>query len=43
MAEVKRVGNRSAYRETGGRSLNGGAVVAEDGGLVKLAGAHQAV
>lgn len=37
--ETKRV----AYRETGGTSLNAGAVVAEDGGLVKLAGAHQAV
>lgn len=34
---------RVAYRKTGGRGLNAGAVVAEDGGLVKLAGAHQAV
>ena len=33
---------RMAYRETGGGGLNAGAVVAEDGGLVKLAGAHQA-
>lgn len=34
---------RMAYRETGGTSLNAGAVVAKDGGLVKLTGAHQAV
>lgn len=41
--ETERVLNRVAYRETGGTGLNAGTVVAEDGGLVKLAGAHQAV
>lgn len=32
-----------SYRETGRSSLDGGAVVAENGGLVELAGAHQTV
>lgn len=32
-----------SYRETGRRSLNSGAVVAENSSLVELAGAHHTV